>query len=146
VRSLRREAGQSLVEFALASSMFFMTIFGLISFGVGVFRYNMVADLAQEGARWASVRGSGHDASMAAATEAEVGTYVSARAVGLSVSTSVFTVDASKVCTTTHTNPSALGEGSGYCVTVTNSFTPFTSLIPNAALTLQSTAQMVMPR
>lgn len=145
-RWLRSEAGQSLVEFALASAMFFMTIFGILSFGIGIFRYNLVADLAQEGARWASVRGSGHDSSIAAASESHVGTYVTGRAVGVEVSTSVFTVDASKTCTTTHVHPSSLGEGSGFCVTVSTTFGPVTAFIPNTTLTLQSTAQMVMPR
>ena len=57
-RRMGDDRGANLVEFALASTIFFMTIFGVLGFGVAVWRYNMVADLAQEGARWAAVRGS----------------------------------------------------------------------------------------
>ena len=71
------DRGQSLVEFALASTVFFMTLFGVIIFGIGVWRYNMVADLAQEGARWASVHGS---TSASPAVQANVQTYVQSRA------------------------------------------------------------------
>jgi Flp pilus assembly protein TadG len=59
---VRDNRGQSLVEFAFASIVFFMMLFGIVEFGIAVWRYNMVADLAQEGARWASVRGSDSDA------------------------------------------------------------------------------------
>ena len=57
-RRMGDDRGENLVEFALASTVFFMTLFGIIIFGIGVWRYNMVSDLAQEGARWASVHGS----------------------------------------------------------------------------------------
>ena len=52
------DRGENIIEFALASTVFFTTIFGIIIFGIGVWQYNMVSDLAQEGARWASVHGS----------------------------------------------------------------------------------------
>ena len=57
-RRMGDDRGENLIEFALVSTIFFMTLFGTIIFGIGVWRYNMVADLAQEGARWASVHGS----------------------------------------------------------------------------------------
>ena len=57
-RDWRDDCGAQLVEFALASTIFFMTIFGVMGFGIAVWQFNMVADLAQEGARWAAVRGS----------------------------------------------------------------------------------------
>src|SRR3954454_15718705 len=71
------DRGSNLVEFALASTVFFMTLFGVIIFGIGVWQYNMVSDLAQEGARWASVHGS---SSGSQAVQAGVQTYVQSRA------------------------------------------------------------------
>ena len=49
----RHQRGQSLVEFALSSVLFFSLIFGIIQFGRAIFQYNTVSSLAQEGARWA---------------------------------------------------------------------------------------------
>lgn len=145
--SLRHsDAGQTLVEFAFASVLFFATVFGIMSYGIAVYRYDLVANLAQEGTRWASVRGSGHASPIAAASEADVRTYVQGQGAGLTLIVDVYTVNSSKTCTTTHVDPSTLAEGSGFCVKVTNLFTPFTTLIPNSTLTLQSSAQMVMVR
>ena len=74
---MRNERGAVLVEFAIASIIFFVALFGILDFGQSIWRYNMVADLAQEGARWAAVRGS---TSTTPATEADVRAYVQARA------------------------------------------------------------------
>ena len=57
-RIVKGECGQALVEFAVASIVFLMTIFGTLQFGLMVWHYNMISNLAQEGARWASVRGT----------------------------------------------------------------------------------------
>lgn len=45
------------VEVALVAPLTFLLIMGLIVGGFGIFRYQQVAALAREGARWASVRG-----------------------------------------------------------------------------------------
>jgi Flp pilus assembly protein TadG len=55
---LRAERGEELVEFALGSTLLFMMIFLVIEGGIMVWRYNMLSNFAQEGARWAAVRGS----------------------------------------------------------------------------------------
>jgi Flp pilus assembly protein TadG len=54
-RPLRR--GASLVEFALVAPVLLLLVIGLVVAGLGVFRYQQVASLAREGARYASVRG-----------------------------------------------------------------------------------------
>src|SRR5438093_611632 len=54
-RRRRGEGGETLVEFALALTVFLMTVLGTMELGIGVFRYNMMSDLAQEGSRWAAV-------------------------------------------------------------------------------------------
>jgi len=131
-RRLRDDRGQSLVEFALASVVFFITVFGTIEFGLAIYQYNMVADLAQEGARWAAVHGS---TSASPATAAQLQTYVQGRSPGFTVTV-----------TATPANPSAVGPGGIIAVQVASTFTPVTSLIPSATLNLQSTARMTVFR
>ena len=48
---VRRHEGQDLVEFALVAPLLFLLLFGILEFGVAVWRYNTVANAAREGAR-----------------------------------------------------------------------------------------------
>jgi Flp pilus assembly protein TadG len=125
------DRGQALVEFALASVVFFATIFGTLEFGLAIWRYNMVSNLAQEGARWASVHGM---VSSSPASAADVQTFVRSRSPGVPVT----------VATTPA--PSAVGPGGTVSVEVQSSYPPLTGLIPQAALTLRSRATMVVSR
>ena len=49
--------GASIVEMAIIGPLFFFVLIGLIVGGLGVFRYQQVAALAYESARWTSVHG-----------------------------------------------------------------------------------------
>lgn len=49
--------GATVVEVAIVAPITFMMLIGLMVGGAGTFRYQQVSSLAQEGARWASVRG-----------------------------------------------------------------------------------------
>ena len=138
-RFVRDKAGQVLVEFALASLVFFMTIFGTLEFGVAVWQYNMVSDLAQEGARWASVRGTTSSLPSSPAAASDVLTYLQGRSVG------ILGAACPPSCVTT--TPGTVGApGSTFSVTVTQDFAPLTALIPLTTLHLQSTAQMIVAR
>jgi len=53
----RGDRGQDLVEFALIAPVLFLILFGIIEFGVAIWRYNTVAVAAREGARAALVFG-----------------------------------------------------------------------------------------
>jgi len=128
-RALREDRGSELLEFAAASVIFFTVIFGTIEFGLAVWQYNMTSDLAQEGARWASVHGAG---SPSPATTAQLQTYVQSRSPGFTVTVTVLPV----------AGPGALTPGSTVSVQVDSSFSPLTNLIPNTTLTLSSTAKM----
>ena len=128
----RNQAGQSLVEFALSSILFFTVIFGIVQFGRAVWQYNTVSNLAQEGARWASVRGS---TSSAPATAAQLQAYVESRSPGFSVT-----------ATATPANPSTVAPGAVIQVAVTSSFAVATPLLPIASINLSSTAQMIVSR
>ena len=140
-----RDRGQTLVEFALVLPVVLVTIFGILEYGVVVWQYNTIADLAQEGARWASVRGRA--AGAAGVTESQVQTFVQNRALGLNPAVSTYTVDAStKTCTTTHVDPNTLGPGAGLCVVAQKSVAPLTRLVPLGTMTLSATAQMIVAR
>jgi Flp pilus assembly protein TadG len=124
--------GDTLVEFALSAVLFFLTIFGIAEFGIAVWQYNTVADLAKEGARWAAVHGA---ASPAPASGTAVRDYVSLRAIGIS-----------GITVTTTPAPSSLNPGDTVTVVVTKTFRPGGTLIPHSAINLQSTARMIMAR
>jgi Flp pilus assembly protein TadG len=128
---MRDDRGQALVEFALASVIFFATVFGTLEFGLAIWRYNMVSNLAQEGARWASVHGA---ASSSPASSADVQTFVQSRSPGVPVTV------------TTTPAPSSVGVGGSVNVEVESSYTPLTGLIPQATLTLSSRATMIVSR
>lgn len=55
MRAAEREAGQSLVEFALGLLVLALLIMGIVDFGRAVFARNAVASAAREGARFAIV-------------------------------------------------------------------------------------------
>lgn len=62
------EAGNELVEFALAASLFFTMLFGIIAFCMLMFASSFLAFAAQQGTRYAMVRGSDWTSACASAT------------------------------------------------------------------------------
>src|SRR5262245_24948018 len=112
-RFRREDRGQTLVEFALSSIVLFSVLFATIELGIAVWRYNMVADLAQEGARYATVHGKNSSSPLAASA---VQTFVQTRAAGMSVSV------------TTTPAPSTLIAGETVTVSVQATYTPLSSL------------------
>jgi Flp pilus assembly protein TadG len=57
-KNSRRRSGAALVEMAIIMPVVVLLIFGLIVGGMGIFRYQEVANLAREGARYAAVHGT----------------------------------------------------------------------------------------
>lgn len=55
---LRDDAGAQLVEFALSIVVLIMFLFGVFAFCLAMYSYHFVSYVAQEGARFAMVRGS----------------------------------------------------------------------------------------
>ncbi|WZP00658.1 pilus assembly protein [Isosphaeraceae bacterium EP7] len=54
----RRRRGAVMAEAAIVYSVTITLVMGTIVVGLGIFRYQQIAWLAREGARWASVRGT----------------------------------------------------------------------------------------
>ena len=143
----RDDSGAALIEFALSAVVFLMTILGTMEFGIAIWRYNMVSDLAQEGARWAAVHGL---RSSAPANAGQVQTFIQNRATGIQIASVNVSSPAgvTGVCNPTgpSVNPGTLLSGVGICVTVSAVYQPLSGLIPQATMTLRSTAKMVMAR
>ncbi len=52
------EDGATIVEMALASSILFASVFGIIMISFALYTYNYIAEAARDGARYAMVRGA----------------------------------------------------------------------------------------
>lgn len=116
----RCERGSEIIEFAFASTILLTTLFGVLEGGLTIWRYNNLANLAQDGARYAAVRGVNSDSSMKSqGTEAAIRSYVQGRAFGSAPTVSV-----------SPTNPNTLSAGSTVTVTVSQPMVSFTSFIP----------------
>jgi Flp pilus assembly protein TadG len=134
------ERGQAVAEFAVAATFFFAMIFGVIDFGRALFTYDLVANAARSGTRWAMVRGSACMVAGCPATAASVQAYVrSAFATG---------IDETKLTVTT-TWSKGLGcydtsfHGPGCIVNVQVRY-PFTFIYNFPPVAMSSSSQMVI--
>jgi Flp pilus assembly protein TadG len=125
------ERGVYLLEFGLSFLVLLSMLYGIMEFGRAVASYNILAGASREGLRYASVHGS---SSGSAASAADIQTIVRNWAIGL---------DTSAVVVTTTWTPGN-GPGSKVKVTASYTLTPFTRLILQNGITLQSSSQMVI--
>ncbi len=58
MRRSRSQRGAMLVEFALSMTLLLLTVFAMLEAMLMIYTYNVMADAAKEGVRYASVRGS----------------------------------------------------------------------------------------
>ncbi|MBV9408308.1 MAG: pilus assembly protein [Candidatus Eremiobacteraeota bacterium] len=131
-----------MVEFAIAVAMLMTMIVGIVDIGRAMYAYHLVANVAQEGARYAAVHGSSCTLSSCPATASAIQTYVRGQATG---------IDATRltVTTTWSTGNSCAGspyQSAGCTVSVQTSY-PFTfivSLLPNFTMTMRGSSQMVI--
>lgn len=122
---LRDATAATLVEVALASTLFITITFGTIEVGRMILDYNVLSDAARAGVRYGIVRGA---SSGRAASAVEVATYVAGRSAGL--------LSASDVTVSWPTNNAT---GSVIQVQVQYSFTPIITLLPQTGINLTST-------
>lgn len=143
----RRRRGTTVVEFALACPITLFLLFSIMVGGAGVSRYQQVAALAREGARWASVHGAqfAEETGRPAATAEDVySTAVRPFAVALddrylSYSVTWNTSNAPLSVTADAERP----VGNTVTVSVTYQWLPELYLIGPINLTSTSTAQML---
>jgi Flp pilus assembly protein TadG len=142
-----RRRGTTTIEFAITCPIAFFLIFAIIVGGLGVFRYQQVAAVAREGARWASVHGGQYaeETGRTAATPADIYTNaILPAAAALSPSQLTYAVNWNKnnmplSVDTQYEKP----VGNTVTVTVNYQWFPEMYLIGPFALTSTSTAQMV---
>ena len=125
----KQERGETLVEFALSFALFLATVFGTMVLGLAVFRYNMISNLAQEGARRASVCGMHTGLSSG---DCNIPSFVQARAGGIPLDS-----------VTVNPPLSGLDAGEAVTVQVRSTFVPMTRILPVPSLTLTSSATMI---
>lgn len=112
-----------------------MAIFGILSGGLSIYRYNMIADLAQEGARWGAVRGLTSPAAMKAqGTVAGILAQLQARNPGVPITVTVVA------------DPNTLAAGASLSVTVNSTWLPVTSFVNLTAFQMTANAKMIMAR
>jgi Flp pilus assembly protein TadG len=70
----RNERGQDLIEYALIAPIFFLLFLGIIEFSLIVWRYDTIANVAREGARYGIIPNR---------TEAQVEAFAATKALGL---------------------------------------------------------------
>jgi Flp pilus assembly protein TadG len=131
---IRGQSGNTLVEFGLAACLFFTTVFGIVEFGIGLWRYSIVANLSKEGARRAAVCGK---STALSATDCDIQTYLRSRSFGLGTTLTA---------TVTPLPLSSLNPGDTVTVAVTHNFRPATAFLPRTTLPLRSTARMTVAR
>lgn len=130
-----RRRGATLLEFAVALPILLMLTLGMVVLGQGVSQSQMVALLAREGARYASVRGADYRAATGKATTTAadvVAGAITPRAVGFA---------AGSLTTTVAWSSPAQEVGSTVTVTVGYSYAPGSYL---GTVPLASTAVMTI--
>lgn len=145
---LRRRRGAAMVEGALVLSVTFTLTLGAIIVALGVYRYNQVASMAREAARYASVHGGQYalDTGNAKATPSSVyTTIIKPLAIGMDTSKLTYSVtwdDSSEM--PIYLSNSTTNTYSRNRVTVTISYTWVPEAYIKNSVTLTSTAVMEM--
>jgi Flp pilus assembly protein TadG len=143
-RTLRAEAGSSIVEFALASIILFALVFGVMAICFALYSYNVVSEAAREATRYAIVRGSACKsfASACPASQGDIQTYVQGLGFPL---ININTNPPSPALTAAASWPKGNNDpGSPVQVTVTYTFPLGIPFMPSRALTMSSTSQMTI--
>ena len=106
--------GATTVEVALVLPILFMFILGTVVLGLGVYRYQQVAALAREGARYASVRGTQYAANTGNAAAKSTDVYnntILPMAIGLIASNLSYSVTWNTSNSPTSYNPNSTPPG-----------------------------------
>jgi Flp pilus assembly protein TadG len=153
-RPRRGELGASVVEMALASTILFAFIVGIMSMSLAIYSYHYISEAAREGTRYAIVRGSSAGAACSSytsgactASSANIQTYVKSLGFpGINGNNMTVNPSWSAYPTGVTCTPSASCNNPGNLVTVNIVYTfpihvPF---VRASAFTLNSTAAMVI--
>ena len=121
-----------MVEFAVATTIFFILVFGAVAFSQAIMQYNITSNAAKAAVRWAAVRGS--TSGQTAATESDVHDFVVTKMNGIAETDSVTW------------NPTSKAVGSIVTVVVRSSYTAGIARLPSYTMSMRSAAQMEILR
>jgi Flp pilus assembly protein TadG len=128
---LGNRRGAAMVEFSIASVIFFLLVFSAVAFGQAINRYNIVSNAARSAVRWAIVRGS--SSGQTAATASDIHDYIVTKMNGVAETDSV-------------TWSSGTVPGSTVQVVVRSTYTISIPRAPSYTVLLRSQAQMNITR
>ena len=135
--SRRREAGQSLVEFALIAPLLMLLVLATIDGARAVFAYNTIANAAREGARYGIVHG--------ATSSTPVGPGVNETELVTHVEQFTRSFPAPDIAVTPTWPQGSNSDGSPVAVQVTYQYRPlFGGLIGIGPMTLRASSTMVI--
>jgi Flp pilus assembly protein TadG len=120
----QKRSGAAVVEMAIVLPVMLLLVFALIIGGMGIFRYQQVANLAREGARYASVHGTQYalETGNAAATPTDVyNNAILPQVIGLDLSQLNYSVTWN--ASNSPVNPTNFETPSGNTVTVKVTYT-----------------------
>ncbi|MEK7214075.1 MAG: TadE/TadG family type IV pilus assembly protein [Chloroflexota bacterium] len=143
-----RRLGAAMAETGLVMPFLVLVIVGLIATGLMVFRYQQMATLAREGARWASVHGADYRSATGSAATTAADVYNNAilpLAVGLDTSKLTYTVvwsDSAQTPAVASTTSNPPGQPVASTVTVTVNYA--TVDFWGAAIRLSGTSVVAM--
>jgi Flp pilus assembly protein TadG len=138
-RASRDESGSSIVEFALASTILFMLVFGVMAICLALYSYNVTAEAAREATRFAIVRGSACTKTLPCnATLDQIQAHI--RGIGFpGINSTSLSVTSDCCWPSSNKNP-----GSPVQVTVQYTFPLAIPFVPTRTLTMSSTSQMLI--
>jgi Flp pilus assembly protein TadG len=153
-RLARGEHGASVVEMALASSILFSFVIGIMVMSLGIYSYHYISEAAREGTRYAIVRGSSaglacasYSSSACIASSANIQNYVKSLGYpGINPANMTITPGWSAYPTGVTCTPSASCNNPGNLVSVhvLYTFPVHVPFVPATTFTLNSTAAMVI--
>jgi Flp pilus assembly protein TadG len=141
--------GSTLPEMAIAAVATLSLLFGIIYFGLALYTYGFVAQLAREGARWAIVRGStsctnsGNQLAGCDATGTDIQSYVRSLSQG---ATNPSSISANPTYSNCPSTAKGVQNAPGCTVTVQVRY-PFQlsmGFMPSATITMSSSSAMVI--
>jgi Flp pilus assembly protein TadG len=156
-RFLREERGGTIVEFAVSAVVLLASFFGIMDFARALYAYHFVSFAAQEGSRYAMVRGNDWSGSCAsassyacAASSANITSYVQGLApMGITASNITVTpswpqLNADNAATGCNSTATQNSQGCLVKVKVTYAFHFIMPFLPGSALNMSATSEQAI--
>lgn len=131
-KGLGLRKGSTMVEFTIATFVFFLLVFGGIEFSRAVWQYNIVANAAKAAARWTIVRGG--SSGQTAVADTTIHNYIVTQMYGYPETDSITWL------------PSTKKRGDTVKVVVRSSYTINVRGLPVYTLPFRSAAKMIIAR